>query len=67
MRDGLLTVKVQAPPVDGAANKALIALLAERLGVPKAGIAILSGKNTRWKRLRVQGLSLQEVKALLGG
>ena len=66
MRDDLLTVKVSAPPVEGAANKALIALLAEKLGVSKSSIDILSGKKSRLKLLRVHGLSLQQVKAILG-
>ena len=65
MRDDLLTVKVSAPPVEGAANRALIALLAEKLKVSKSSIDILSGKNSRLKLLRVHGLSLQQVKALL--
>jgi uncharacterized protein YggU (UPF0235/DUF167 family) len=50
MRDDLLTVKVSAPPVEGAANKALIALLAEKLGVSKSSIDILSGES----RLKLQ-------------
>ena len=66
MRDDLLTVKVSAPPVEGAANKALIALLAEKLGVSKSSIDILSGKKSRLKLLRVNGLSLQQVRAILG-
>jgi len=66
MRDGLLTVKVHAPPVEGAANKALIALMAEKLGVSKASIDILSGKSSRLKLLRVRGLSLQQIMRLLG-
>ena len=66
MRDDLLTVKVSAPPVEGSANKALIALLAEKLRVSKSSIDIISGERSRLKRLRVHGLSLQQVKALLG-
>jgi uncharacterized protein len=65
IRDDLVTVKVSAPPVEGAANRALIALLAEKLEVPKRSIGIISGQNSRMKLLRVQGLSLQQVKALL--
>jgi hypothetical protein len=67
MRDDLLTVKVSAPPVEGSANKALIALLAEKLRVSKSSIDIISGKKSRLKLLRVHGLSLQQVKALLSG
>ena len=67
MRDDLLTVKVSAPPVQGSANKALIALLAEKLRVPKSSIEVITGARSRLKLLRVHGLSLQQVKALLGG
>lgn len=66
MRGDLLTVKVSAPPVEGAANRAVIALLAEKLGVPKSRIDIVSGKTTVLKLLRVTGLSLQQVKEVLG-
>jgi uncharacterized protein len=66
MRGDLLTVKVSAPPVEGSANKALIALLAQKLRVPKSRIEVVSGERSRQKRLRVLGLSLQEVEALLG-
>jgi hypothetical protein len=65
MKDDLVTVKVSAPPVEGAANRALIALLAEKLKVSKSSIDIISGQNSRMKLLRVHGLSLQQVKALL--
>ena len=66
MRGDLLTVKVSAPPVEGSANKALIALLAQKLKVPKSRIEVVSGERSRQKRLRVLGLSLQQVEALLG-
>ncbi len=65
MRDDLITAKVSAPPVEGSANRALIALLAEKLGIPKGRIEIASGKNARVKILRVRGLSFQQVKSLL--
>ncbi len=65
VRDDLVTVKVSAPPVEGAANRALIALLAERLKISKSSIDIISGQNSRLKLLRIRGLSLQHVKALL--
>ena len=65
MRDDLLTVKVSAPPVEGSANKAFIAVLAEKLGVPKSSIEVISGERSRLKLIRVHGLSLQQVKALL--
>jgi hypothetical protein len=50
-------VKMTAPPVEGKANKALIALLAEKLGVPKRDIEITAGKKSRVKTVRVYGMS----------
>src|SRR5947199_10647327 len=49
-REGdLLYVRVAAPPVEGAANRALIALLADTLGIAKSRIAIVSGESSRDK------------------
>jgi uncharacterized protein (TIGR00251 family) len=50
-----LAIRLAAPPVDGAANKALIAFLAERLGLPKSAISISSGDTARLKMLHVAG------------
>jgi uncharacterized protein (TIGR00251 family) len=61
----VVTVKLAASPVEGAANKALVTLLAEKLGLPKGNIDIVSGKGSRLKLLRVRGLSLSEIDSLL--
>jgi uncharacterized protein len=50
-----LSVRVAAPPVDGAANAALIAVLSKSLGVRKAGVTIVSGETSRLKRMRIEG------------
>jgi len=50
-------VKMTDPPVEGKANKALIALLAEKLGIAKRDIEITAGKTSRLKTVRVQGMS----------
>jgi uncharacterized protein len=54
--DGCLAVRLTAPPVDNAANLALIALLAKKLGVPKSAITITAGEKSKTKTLQVQGL-----------
>jgi uncharacterized protein (TIGR00251 family) len=54
-------VKLTDPPVEGKANKALIALLAETLGVPKRDIEIVSGKTGRLKTIRIRGLTAGEI------
>ena len=50
-----LAVRIAAPPVEGAANAALIAFLAKSLGVRKADVTIRSGEASRLKIIRVRG------------
>ena len=57
VRDGVLLVKLAAAPVDGAANDALIALLADVFDLPKRNIAIASGDRSRTKRVTLGGTS----------
>jgi hypothetical protein len=47
--------RLTAPPVDGAANTALIALVAEAFTVPKRAVTLLSGETARLKRLAISG------------
>ncbi len=54
-------VKVTAPPIEGRANKALIDLLAKKLGVSKSHIEIISGKSSRLKSVRIDGLSQEDI------
>jgi uncharacterized protein (TIGR00251 family) len=65
-RDGVLQVRLRAPPVEGKANEALRRLLAERLGIATTRIEITGGATARTKRLRVEGLSDDEVAHRLG-
>ena len=62
---GVLAVRLAAPPVEGAANKALIAFLAEALGVSKSSVRVESGERSRHKRVRILGLSAEEVAGRL--
>jgi uncharacterized protein (TIGR00251 family) len=48
-----LKIRLAAPPVDGKANAALLAFLAERLNVPKARLELVSGETSRAKRVKV--------------
>jgi uncharacterized protein (TIGR00251 family) len=61
-----LKVKVHAPPVEGRANEVLREFLADRLGVPRRAVTVLRGDTSRQKLLRIDGLSLVEVKTILG-
>ncbi|MEP7316844.1 MAG: DUF167 family protein [Sphingomicrobium sp.] len=49
----MLEVRVASPPTDGLANAAVIALLAKSIGISKSAIAIVSGSNSRQKRLSI--------------
>jgi len=64
-RDGLLTARVAAAPVDGAANAALLALVARALGVPRSRVRLRSGASSREKTLEVEGLDQEAVAARL--
>ena len=66
VREGALEVRVAAPPVDGAANNELIEFLAETLGVPRRGVRLVHGASSRMKRVEVDGLTVEEIRARLG-
>ena len=63
--DGRLKIALAAPPVDGAANAALVAFLAEALGVRKADVTLLDGETSRRKRLHVRGVAPEQVQAVM--
>ena len=54
MRDGVLAVRVTAPPVDDAANRAVVKLIAKRAGVPRSRVRIARGARGRNKRIEVR-------------
>ena len=53
MRGGVVRVHVTAPPVEGAANRAAIALLAEWLDVPRRSVAVVQGQAARDKLMEI--------------
>jgi uncharacterized protein len=63
---GRLRLRVSAAPVDSAANAAIVRLLAERLGVPRSQVGIVSGTTARRKIVEVVGLTAAAVRAALG-
>lgn len=66
--DGLhgeaLRVRVNAPPVEGAANEAVIEVIAAALGVPRRAVRIVTGAQGRSKVLEVDGVTGAQVRAL---
>ena len=63
--DGRLKIALAAPPVDGAANAALIEFLSDELGVRKSDVTLLDGDTGRRKRLAVRGVAPAEVMVKL--
>lgn len=61
--DGVLLARVAAAPVDGAANRALVRLLAETLSVPPGAVTLVAGATGRRKRLLVEGLDRADILA----
>ena len=64
-RDGALLVRLAAPPVEGAANAALIEFLASALDLPRRSIRIVSGEHSRRKRVAIAGMTTEQVRAIL--
>lgn len=65
IHDGALRVCLTAPPVDGAANAALVAFMAQTLGVPKRAVTIVRGETGRQKVLAIQGVDAARARAVL--
>jgi uncharacterized protein len=61
-----VVARVTAPPVDGRANAALVALVAKRAGVPKRNVTIARGQRSRDKLVRVRGVAEAELRRSLG-
>ena len=65
--DGRLKVQLAAPPVDGEANAALVAFLADALAVRKADVVLVRGDTGRRKTVRVAGVGAAAVVSRLIG
>ena len=67
IRGDALLVRLNAPPVDGAANAELIEVLAAACGRPKSAVSIVSGERGRTKRVRIDGVTREAADAVFGG
>ena len=65
--EGALKVRVQAPPEDGRANRALEELLAEALSLKKNAVTVAAGRASARKRVAISGLTREEILRRLGG
>ena len=60
-----LKIAVTAPPVDSAANQAVLEFLAETLGLPRRAVTLVRGQTSRHKLLRLDGLTAEDAAAKL--
>ncbi len=64
-RGNVLCIKITAPPVEGAANAAIVKFLSDSLEIRRSQIELVSGEKSREKTVRVTGLSETQVRARL--
>ena len=62
--DGRLRVRIQSPPVDGAANRRLIRFIAKTAGVAKSKVRIVRGERSRDKALEIDGDEKEIIRCL---
>ncbi len=64
-RQGAYLVRLAAPPVDGAANAELIALLAQTLDLPRRAVRIVGGERGGAKRVAIEGMTLEQFRSTI--
>ena len=65
VRNHAILIRVAAPPVDDAANDAVIAFLAEMLRLPRRSVRIVSGERARLKRISIDGATADQIRSKL--
>jgi uncharacterized protein (TIGR00251 family) len=60
-----LKIRISAPPTDGKANERLCDFFAERLGLSRGAVSLVSGASSRQKILSIQEISLKELHSLI--
>ena len=66
LHNGALKIALTAPPVEGAANKALVEFLAKALSVSRSSVNLVSGETSRSKTVSVSGIDVDEAARKLG-
>ncbi len=61
-----IRIRLSAPPVDGAANEALLRFLSDQLSVPRSAVRLISGESGRSKVVTISGVDVDEVAIKLG-
>ena len=67
IHDGALKVALLVPPVEGAANRALIALLSKQLGIARRDVEIVRGHSSRHKTVALAGAELEAIRRMVRG
>ena len=62
MIDGILRARVAAPAIEGAANQALLRLLADELDIPKRDVRLIAGAASRTKLLMIEGVAPETIE-----
>jgi uncharacterized protein len=65
-RDGILRVRVTAPPIEGRANEALVRLIAAALKIAPSRVRVVAGASARTKLVEVEGCSTTELQQAFG-
>lgn len=65
VRVGALAVALNAPPVEGKANKALIEFIADLLSIPKSRVSIIKGETSRNKLVFVKGITKKKAEEII--
>ena len=65
MHDGVIKIRIAAPPVDNAANLALVDFIARHLGIAKRCVRVVAGASSRRKVLEVDGVTADLIAAAL--
>jgi|SRR5688572_18261947 uncharacterized protein len=65
LHDGCVKIRLAAPPVDGAANAALVEFIAARLNVAKSKVRVVTGSSSRRKVIEVEGVSAAQLSQAL--
>ena len=65
MHDGCVKIRLAAPPVDGAANAALVEFVAGQLRIAKSRVRVMSGSSSRRKVVEVDGVTAEQLSAAL--
>ena len=65
--NGVPKVRLAAPPVDGAANAALVEFIADRLQISRSRVRVVAGLISRRKRLEIDGVEIEAIAAALRG